>query len=58
MAQIRALNLALQFAMTPIVAFVTFATYRAMSGELNVPSVFYALRCGAWAGAGAGLKVL
>ncbi|GBF93736.1 hypothetical protein Rsub_06068 [Raphidocelis subcapitata] len=43
MAQIRALNLALQFAMTPVVAFVTFATYRAMNGELNVPSVFYAL---------------
>lgn len=46
MAQIRALNLALQFAMTPVVAFVTFATYRALSGELNVPSVFYALRWG------------
>lgn len=43
MAQIRALNLALQFAMTPVVAFVTFATYRALNGELNVPSVFYAL---------------
>jgi hypothetical protein len=46
MAQIRALNLALQFAMTTVVAFVTFSVYRAMAGELNVPSVFYALRCG------------
>jgi hypothetical protein len=44
MAQIRGLNLALQFAMTPVVAFVTFATYRALHGELNIPSVFYALR--------------
>jgi hypothetical protein len=44
MAQIRGLNLALQFAMTPVVAFVTFSTYRALNGKLNVPSVFYALR--------------
>lgn len=32
--------------MTPVVAFVVFSTYHALNGELNVPSVFYALRCG------------
>jgi hypothetical protein len=39
----RAVNQALQFAITPVVAFATFATYRAVSGTLNVASVFYAL---------------
>lgn len=29
--------------MTPVVAFVTFGVYRALHGELNLPSVFYAL---------------
>jgi len=29
--------------MTPVVSFVTFSVYRAMHGELNLPSVFYAL---------------
>lgn len=43
MAQIRGLNLTLQFCMTPIVSFVTFSVYRAMHGTLYLPSVFYAL---------------
>lgn len=43
MAQIRGLNLTLQFCMTPIVAFVTFSVYRALHGTLYLPSVFYAL---------------
>lgn len=29
--------------MTPVVSFVTFSVYRALHGELNLPSVFYAL---------------
>ncbi|GFR41484.1 hypothetical protein Agub_g2175, partial [Astrephomene gubernaculifera] len=41
--RIRGVNFALQFAITPIVSFVTFAVYRARSGTLHVASVFYAL---------------
>ena len=29
--------------MTPIVAFATFAVYRALNGSLDIPKVFYAL---------------
>ena len=44
MAQIRALNLALQWGMTPVVTFVTFAVYRGIHGHLlPLPSVFYVL---------------
>ncbi len=43
MARIRGVNFAMQFAITPIVAFVTFAVYRARSGTLSVAAVFYAL---------------
>jgi hypothetical protein len=43
MARIRAVNFALQFAITPIVSFVTFGVYRARNGTLSVSSVFYAL---------------
>jgi len=43
MAQIRALNIAAQFAMTPLATFVTFAVYQAMHGGtlLPVADVFY-----------------
>jgi ATP-binding cassette subfamily C (CFTR/MRP) protein 4 len=43
MAQIRGLNLALQFAMTPVATFTTFAVYYALGGTLSLPSVFYVL---------------
>eukprot|EP00879_Flechtneria_rotunda_P017481 GHRR01018328.1.p1 GENE.GHRR01018328.1~~GHRR01018328.1.p1 ORF type:complete len:1541 (+),score=583.94 GHRR01018328.1:446-5068(+) len=43
MAQIRGLNITLQFIMTPVVAFVTFSVYKALNGTLYLPSVFYAL---------------
>lgn len=43
MARIKAVNNALYFCITPVVAFCTFAVYRALNGTLNVPSVFYAL---------------
>eukprot|EP00798_Chlamydomonas_sp_ICE-L_P022325 gene22325-29401_t len=43
MAYIKACNLALQFAVTPLVAFATFSVARAVHGELDVPKVFYAL---------------
>ncbi|KAL6765994.1 hypothetical protein V8C86DRAFT_2453065 [Haematococcus lacustris] len=43
MARIRAVNMAMQFAITPIVSFATFAVYRALHGQLNVASVFYSL---------------
>lgn len=43
MSRIRALNMALQFLITPLVAFITFSTYRALNGTLDVPRVFYAL---------------
>ncbi|MEW5316893.1 MAG: hypothetical protein WDW38_008234 [Sanguina aurantia] len=43
MASIRAVNMAIQFGVTPIISFITFATYRAMNGQLDVPRVFYAL---------------
>jgi len=43
MAAIRGVNNALQFAITPVVAFATFSVYRATKGVLDVPSVFYAL---------------
>jgi hypothetical protein len=42
-AHIRACNTALQFIVTPLVSFATFATFRARGGTLTVPSVFYAL---------------
>jgi hypothetical protein len=29
--------------MTPVVSFITFSVYRATQGELDLPSVFYAL---------------
>ncbi len=43
MAQIRGLNLALQYCMAPVTAFVTVAGYKSMGGVRNVSSVFYAL---------------
>jgi ATP-binding cassette subfamily C (CFTR/MRP) protein 4 len=43
MAQIKGLNLALQFAMTPVATFTTFAVYYALGGTLSLPSVFYVL---------------
>lgn len=43
MAQIKGLNFALQFCVTPVVSFITFGVYKALNGQLNVPSVFYAL---------------
>ncbi|GIL76011.1 hypothetical protein Vretifemale_5752, partial [Volvox reticuliferus] len=43
MQRIRGINFALQFCITPIVSFVTFAVYRARNGSLNVASVFYSL---------------
>lgn len=32
-----------RFCMTPVVSFVTFSVYKALYGQLNLPSVFYAL---------------
>ncbi|KAG2425890.1 hypothetical protein HYH02_014893 [Chlamydomonas schloesseri] len=43
MQRIRAVNFGMQFCITPIVSFVTFAVYRARNGTLNTASVFYAL---------------
>ncbi|GLC33196.1 hypothetical protein PLESTB_000360400 [Pleodorina starrii] len=43
MQRIRGVNFAMQFCITPIVAFVTFAVYRARNGSLKVASVFYSL---------------
>ena len=43
MARIRAFNNALNWCVTPVVAFATFAVFRACNGTLNIPSVFYAL---------------
>ncbi|GIL44672.1 hypothetical protein Vafri_2198, partial [Volvox africanus] len=43
MQRIRGINFAMQFCITPIVSFVTFAVYRARNGSLNVASVFYSL---------------
>jgi ATP-binding cassette subfamily C (CFTR/MRP) protein 4 len=40
MAQIRGLNLSLQFCMTPVVAFVTFSVYIAMGNKVSSPRVF------------------
>lgn len=42
-ARIKACNMALQFSTTPIVSFITFSVAQRMKGDLNVPSVFYAL---------------
>lgn len=36
MAQIRGLNLSLQFCMTPVVAFVTFSVYIAMGNKVGL----------------------
>lgn len=38
MAQIRGLNLTLQFCMTPVVAFVTFSVYRAYGSQVSSPA--------------------
>jgi ATP-binding cassette subfamily C (CFTR/MRP) protein 4 len=35
MAQIRGLNLSLQFCMTPVVAFITFSVYIAMGNKVR-----------------------
>jgi ATP-binding cassette subfamily C (CFTR/MRP) protein 4 len=43
MAQIRGLNLALQFCMTPVASFTTFAVYYALNKSLSLPSIFYVL---------------
>ncbi len=41
--RIRATNNAISCCVTPVVAFATFATFRACNGTLDIPSVFYAL---------------
>lgn len=43
MARIRACNMALQFIISCLVTFATFAVYRARGGELAVASVFFSL---------------
>ncbi|GAX75678.1 hypothetical protein CEUSTIGMA_g3121.t1 [Chlamydomonas eustigma] len=43
MARIRAVNNALTVCITPVVAFATFATFRACNGTLSIASAFYAL---------------
>jgi hypothetical protein len=42
MAQIRGLNLSLQFCMTPVVAFVTFSVYIAMGSKVIMAYVLSA----------------
>ena len=43
MNRIRAANMALQFAIMPLAAFITFTTVWAQGRTLLIPSVFYAL---------------
>ena len=43
MNAIRALNMALSYAITPVVSLITFATARGTGAELTVANVFYAL---------------
>jgi ABC-type multidrug transport system fused ATPase/permease subunit len=43
MNRIRAANMALSYAITPLVSLITFATARSTADALTVPDVFYAL---------------